>query len=98
MNVKFSYLYRDGANYKQWHEEVFANTHGFALEEIEAFIRNCLIGGEWFYVNEFGLKDLHAHVWDNEVDHKWHEFDSVTATYQPATQNDITDFLLKIVS
>ncbi len=98
MNIKFSYRYRDAANYKQWHEEIFTNQHGFAIAEIEAFIRNCLIDGEWFYVDEFGLKDLHVHQWDNELDHLWYEFDSVTETNTPATQNDIVDFLLNIVA
>lgn len=97
MNIKFSYLYRDVANYKQWHEEVYSNQYNFPIEEIDEFIRNCLIDGEWFYVNEWKLKDLHVYLWDNEIDHTWHEFDSVTETEELATKNEIADFLLNIV-
>lgn len=98
MNIKFSYLYRDAANYKQWHEEIFTNQYNFPIKEIDEFIRNCLIDREWFYVNEFGLKDLHVHTWDNEIDHIWHEFDCITETSEPATKKDIADFLLNIVA
>jgi hypothetical protein len=76
-NIKFSYLYRDGANYKSYNSVIFANSFDIDLSELERLIRSKLIDGIWFYVNEWKLPDLHFKCWDNEIDHTWHEFESV---------------------
>ena len=98
MNIKLNYLYRDGANYKQHHEEIYTNIHVLSIEEIETRIREQLIDGEWFYNHNWNLEDLHRHQWDNEIDHTFHEFDSVEATDEQNTKEDILTLLQLIES
>ncbi len=99
-NIKLHYLYRDGANYKQYHYEVYTNVQGLSLEEIERRLRAQLIDGEWFYNHNWDLKDLHHHPWDNSIDHTWHEFDCIECTDEPpslklwrprATKGDVSE-------
>lgn len=40
MNIKLNYLYRDGANYKQYNQVIFANPNHRSLREIESIIRS----------------------------------------------------------
>lgn len=82
-NIKFSYLYRDGANYKNFKALIFGNPDNIDLTKIEQLIRSKLIDGIWFYDNEWKLPDLHFKFWDDEIDHTWHEFESVTYTDEP---------------
>lgn len=98
MNIQFKYLYRDGANYKQFHHEIFSNERNLSLEEIDKRIQDCLIDGENFYCDKWGLKDLHYFLWDNEIDHMWHEFESIEETEKASTKGDIHDFLSHIES
>lgn len=93
MNIKFNYLYRDGANYKQNHSEVFTNREQLSIEEIENAIRSALIDDGWFYADKWGLKDLHLYKWDNTIDHEWHEYDSIEATEESETKGDIANFI-----
>lgn len=93
MNIKFNYLYRDGANYKQFHYEVFANREGIAIEEIEKSIKAALIDEMWFYTDKWLLKDLHRYEWNNEIDHDWHEYESIELMEDDATVDDIADFI-----
>lgn len=96
MNILFSYLYRDAANYKSYHTEVFTNNTGLSLNHIEDAIRKKLIDGSWFYVHQWGLKDLHTHPWDNELDHTWHEFESIEETTDSPTTCDVVCLLDRI--
>lgn len=47
-NVRLSYLYRDGSNYKKWAELVFASDGSVELSEVERRIRTSLFTGELF--------------------------------------------------
>jgi hypothetical protein len=78
-NIKFSYLYRDGANYKNHSFIILNNPTNIALAEIEAAIHQKLIDGAWFYVDKWNLPNLHFGTWDNEID-TWHEFDGIEFT------------------
>ena len=93
MNIKFEYLYRDGANYKQRNSVVFSNTKGKTIQEIENAIKAALIDEVWFYANKWNLKDLHVYLWDEEIDHSWHEYDFIEETEENATNGDIEDFI-----
>lgn len=75
--INFSYLYRDGGNYKNHCTVTFINSAEIGLTELEALIRANLIDGLWFYVNEWYLPDLHFKNWDKQLDHGWHEFENV---------------------
>ena len=96
MNVKFHYLYRDGANYKQGNSVIFSNDKGYIIQEVESVIKAALIDETWFYANKWKLKDLHFYPWDEEMDHSWHEYDFVEQIEEEATDGDIADFILLI--
>jgi hypothetical protein len=80
MNIKFSYLYRDGGNYKNYGFVVFANPDNIELLALETLIRFKLTDHEWFYVDQWEVPDLHFDTWDNELDHTFHEFESIEYT------------------
>ena len=99
MNMKFKYLYRDGSNYKQFNEVVFANLNNLTLKEIEEVIKENLIDSQWFVARDWGLTDLHfkEYAWDSEIDHSWHEFESIEETLElVTTENDIVGFLVQV--
>ncbi|MBS1778255.1 MAG: hypothetical protein JST70_02955 [Bacteroidetes bacterium] len=96
MNIRFEYLYRDGANYKQFGEVIFSNPSAMDLAKVDEQIRKQLIDNEWFYPAEWGLKDLHYFAWDDELDHLFHEYIGIFPTDEPATEMDISAFLQKI--
>jgi hypothetical protein len=99
MNIKFSYLYRDGANYKQFNEVVFSNPNNLTGNEIEATIKKQLIDSEWFVAKDWKLPDMRfkEYAWDSEIDHDWHEFESIEETLeQVTTGNKIEHFLLVV--
>lgn len=83
-NIKFNYLYRDGGNYKNFNNIVFNNPQNVLLPALEELIRSKLIFDHWFYVDQWQLPDLHFGTWDNELDHTFHEFESVEYTDEPA--------------
>jgi hypothetical protein len=93
-NIKFSYLYRDGANYKNHSFVIFTNPTNVDLSELEALIHSKLIDDTWFYVDQWKLPDLHFGKWDNEIDHTWHEFGSVEHSIETAnSQYSLLDFI-----
>ena len=97
-NILFSYLYRDGANYKNYGEVVFANPQDIEISQVEEAIGASLIDGEWFHAKPWQLPDLHFEKWDEEIDHQLHEFESVTHTTAPPTDSrTIAQFLQSIV-
>ena len=96
MNIKFNYLYRDGANYKNFNEIIFDNPCSRSREEIETVIRNFLIDETWFVADKWDLPDMHfqEYPWNSEIDHEWHEFDCLEETTEQSTENkSIEDFL-----
>ena len=100
MNIKFCYLYRDGANYKNFNEVIFDNPDGKSREEIETVIRTSLIDETWFVADKWNLPDMHfqEYSWNSEIDHEWHEFDCLEETLETSTEKiSIGDFLNLIV-
>ncbi len=96
MNIKFSYLYRDGGNYKNYNEVIFDNPNGRSKEEIETVVRNSLIDTIWFVANNWNLPDMHfqEYPWNSEIDHEWHEFDCLEETSELSTEKiSIEDFI-----
>lgn len=96
-NIKFSYLYRDGANNKNFNSLIFDNSNNINVLALEALIRSKLIDGLWFYVNEWQLPDLHFRNYDDRIDHGWHEFESVE--YSDEELNvplNLSEFISKI--
>lgn len=96
-NIKFSYLYRDGGNYKNYNSITFDNPDNIELSELENLILSKLIDGTWFYVNEWHLPDLHFNTWDSEIDHLWHEFESVEYSDEALTMPfNLKEFIVTI--
>ena len=96
-NIKFNYLYRDGANYKNYGFVLFHNPQHISIEYVEQLIRSKLIDGEWFYANEWKLPDLHNCTWDNEIDHTFHEFESVEYTFDVGNTRYNLEVFIKLL-
>lgn len=99
MNIKFSYLYRDASNYKQFKEIIFANPNKIALEEIRTKIQSKLMEGSWFIARDWNVPDLHfkEYPWDSKIDHEWHEFDCVEETTEVKTVSiSVEEFIEQI--
>lgn len=96
-NFQLNYLYRDGANYKQFGNTIFRNQTGLTIEEAERLIQEKLISSEFFIPQDWGLHALQHYKYDPEIDHEWHEFENFEATENKATDDrDISDFLNEI--
>ena len=94
MNIKFSYRYRDYANYKRYNEVIFSNPSNKPIQEVEQFILDHLFDDKLFYSTEWKVPDLHFDDWDPDVDHFVHEFVSVSETDEkPSTEITIQQFL-----
>lgn len=93
LNIKFTYLYRDGANYKQWGEAVFTNDNCIDFQVVRDRIIARLIDNEWFDAEKWKLPDLHFSNWDGAIDVPMHELDAIEETTESATQGDIAKFL-----
>ena len=79
-NIKLSYRYRDGANFKNHSFIIFNNPTNITLADLENIIHQKLIDNTWFYADKWNLPDLHFGTWDNEIDHTWHEFEDIEFT------------------
>jgi len=98
-NILFSYLYRDGANYKNYGEVVFTNPTNLSLTTVKETIESKLLDGEWFYAHKWYLPDLHFEKWDIEIDHSFHEFEDVEETDRaPTDTRPIDEFLASLPS
>jgi len=97
MNIQFSYFYRDGANYKNFNTIVFSNPDSISLNSIDKAIRSNLIDATWFYPKVWNIPTMYfkEFKWDAEIDHDWHEFESIKETLEKVTEeNSIEDFLM----
>ena len=96
-NVKITYLYRDGANWKNWGEVIFSNDEGLSVSEIECRIRREIVEQEVFVAHQIRIPELFPPPQDLSIhDHCYHEFDVAEITLEPADdfwQRDISGFL-----
>ena len=78
-NVKFNYLYRDGANYKSWGEVVFANLENLALDESAKIFVNAFLPDKLFIASQISIpeKFLFLDGRFTKDDHCYHEFDCI---------------------
>ena len=100
-NIKFNYLYRDGANFKSWGEVIFSNSDDLTLNEIELKLVSTFLPDKLFIAHQISIpeKFLFANGKFIKSDHCYHEFDNVeTCKAKPndALGRSINDFL-KIV-
>lgn len=87
LNIKFNYLYRDAGNYKLYGSVIFSNPNNLSLAEVESKIRARLIDGEFFNPDKWSIPRLAFEEHDRELDHDWHEFESVELTNESAITN-----------
>ena len=98
-NIKFNYLYRDAGNYKEFGEFIFTNQGSQSLQKIELAIRNCLIEKEFFIPEKWNIPRLNLGGYSPELDHDYHEFESIEITSDSSTENcDISLFLMVITN
>ncbi len=93
-NIKINYLYRDGGNYKKSNSIIFSNPQNIELSILENLVRSKLISQHWFYADQWQLPDLHFDIWNNELDHTFHEFENVEYTDEATdTGSDLASFI-----
>lgn len=95
-NVKLEYLYRDGANYKQYGYVVFSQAHQNDIDVLCENVRDALIQGEYFVPDLAGLPNLYFDIYDPFLDHDWHEFIGLSfTTDEPTDARTIETFVLE---
>lgn len=96
-NIKFNYLYRDEGNYKVFGSVIFENPENNSLPEIESGINQSLIDGEFFDPVKWDVPALSFPQVNEEIDHKWNEFENVEFTSESITdKRSINSFLKEI--
>ena len=81
-NIKFTYLYRDGSNYKKWGEIVFSNPDALATEAVAQILKGIFLEDGLFIAHQVRVPEVFLAAEDGltKDDHCFHEFDSVAAT------------------
>jgi len=92
MNSKFSYLYRDASNYKQFGDVVFPG--GYTKQDKDLLLGN-LHDGDYFIPGDVGLPSLQSKFGSVSIDdHPWHEINFIGETERSPfelTREDPTD-------
>lgn len=97
MNIKMTYLYRDGGNYKTWQEVVFTNRSGKTVEQLTEEIKKRLISGQFFDQSRAPIPFEYPDSYDRELDHTLLEFDSLEeTTVDDSLVGDIWEFVEKL--
>ncbi len=78
-NLRFTYLYRDGSNYKSWAEIVFSNPAHLDCAQIYKRLSNAFLEDGLFIADQIRVPEvfLSAQYGLSPDDHCYHEFDSV---------------------
>lgn len=99
-NTLFSYLYRNGNNFKDYGEVVFQDA---PTEELLQRLVSGLYDGGYFYHGQLDLRNLatwRAAGWKEcfpTVDHVWHEFYELEATSrEPTDERTIEEFVSEV--
>jgi hypothetical protein len=101
-NVEFSYLYRDGGNYKKFGRVVFPNPDQITCHAIEKALVEAFLEDGLFIANQVRLPEMFLFA-NGELtfdDHCYHEFDAVRATEKESTDPDrrtIGQFLSEVI-
>ena len=102
-NIKFNYLYRDGANYKSWGEVIFTNPEQLSLHMIKERLTGAFLSEEFFIASQISIPE--KFFFPNEkitkYDHCYHAFDCVEISQKEPNDilnRSITDFLKAVES
>lgn len=99
MNIRFSYMYRDAGNFKNWGEIVFSNPHNVPLENLSAKVKLALLDEMYFDAFAVKVPDLFFDDYEEDLDHDWHEFERLEQVDSPTTdrqERTIETFLFKL--
>ena len=100
-NVEFTYLYRDGGNYKKWGRIVFSNPDQLTSSCIEKELREAFLQDGLFIASQIRVPDVFFYL-DGEFssdDHCYHEFDRARPTSRVADDTNgrsISEFLVEV--
>jgi len=97
-NIKFNYLYRDGANSKSWGAIIFTNPEQLTLDEIEKGLIAAFLPDKLFIASQISIPERFLFARGNftRFDHCYHEFDTVEICQDKPTDSlsrSIMDFL-----
>ena len=94
MNTKFSYMYRDGSNYKEGSHAILQGT--LTPADITK-LKIHLDEGEYFIPSQVGLEDLQHRMtsFPSDDDHVWHEVTGVDSTEESPTDERTAAAFLK---
>jgi hypothetical protein len=97
-NVEFTYLYRDGGNYKKWGRVVFSDPDGLNCETIETQLQQAFMEDGLFIATQIRVPDVFLHIGGafSSDDHCYHEFDALRSTVSAVNDphgRSISDFL-----
>lgn len=97
-NIRFVYLYRDGANYKCWGKVVFKNPDELNIREIEDKLLFAFLPDKLFIASQVTVPEefLFLDGKFTKYDHCYHEFDCVETTNDKPSDRlgrSIADFL-----
>jgi hypothetical protein len=101
-NVEFSYLYRDGGNYKQFGRVVFLNPEQSTCGAIEKALMGAFLEDGLFIADQVRVPEafLFANGELSSDDHCYHEFHAVRTTEKEPTDphlRTIREFLSEVV-
>lgn len=96
MNIKFEYIYRDAANFKNYGAIVLSNPENLSVETLRRDIEDTLCGN-CFMAAQIDVPEVF--LWANapftEDDHIWHEFLCVSETDLPCDDERTISHLIK---
>lgn len=101
-NVEFSYLYRDGSNYKKFGRVVFSNAEQITCEVIAKTLTEVFLDEGLFIADQVRVPEvfLFANGQLSFDDHCYHEFDEVRATEEESTDphmRPISEFVAEVI-
>jgi len=89
MNTRFTYLYRDASNWKNWGEIIVSGWR----HDVEERLKKTLDYGKFFIADQVNIPQKFFATIDDD-DHCWHEFHSLEKTDQEANDSRTIDELL----
>lgn len=100
-SIEFTYLYRDGGNYKKFGRVVFSNLKQMGPEALEIELRQAFWEDDLFIASQIRVPEVFLYA-DGKFsfdDHCYHEFGGLRATQESANDEhgrSISEFLAEV--
>jgi len=100
-NIRFIYLYRDGANFQSWGNVIFSNPQNDSQVHVQEQLEKYFLTDNLFIASQVRIPEvfLFANEKITAQDHCFHEFRSVEICAETVTDEfnrSITDFLREV--